>query len=263
MADLIPKIIHYCWFGNQEKPRSVINCISSWQKYCPDYEIREWNEKNSDLSANAYIREAYQARKWAFVSDYVRLAALIEQGGVYLDTDVELLKSLDPLLENEAFCGFETPDRVATAVLGSKKKHPLFLKFLKSYENSHFINPDGSYNRTTNVVRLSRLLADQGFSLNGEEQCLEKLHLYPVDYFCPRDFETGKINLSPDSYAIHHFDNTWWSEEEKYQYLLKMKFLKFMPRKLAGYLSKGFAAIRFRGFSGLREIVKKLIKTLK
>lgn len=213
---MIPRIIHYCWFGRNPKPKLAEKCIKSWKKYCPDYEILEWNEDNFDLaSAPLYVRQAYEAKKWAFVSDYVRLKAMTGLGGVYMDTDVELVKPLDPFLKDRAFAGFETPENISTGVMACEKDFPLFLEFLKHYDGNSFLNPDGTLNVTTNVETVTAVCRDRGLVPNGEHQVVEGLSLYPCDVFSPVSFETGRLKKTRRTTAIHWFSGSWYTEQEQ------------------------------------------------
>lgn len=183
---MIPKIIHYCWFGSGPKSELIEKCISSWNKYLPDYEIIEWNEDNFDISSNLYVKQAYEAKKWAFVSDYVRLFALYTCGGVYLDTDVEILKPFDSaFLQNRAFTGFEAKDSPVTAVLGAEKGNPIIDALLSYYLDHVFINADGSYNLKTNTNTISEFLIQNGILPNGKLQDVSGFRVYPQIYFVP------------------------------------------------------------------------------
>ena len=159
---MIPKIIHYCWFGGNPLPEDAQKCIASWKKYCPDYEIREWNEENFDIQSNDYVKEAYEAKKFAFVTDYVRLYALIAYGGIYMDTDVEVVKSLDAFLKHKAFSGFESSNSIPTRLMASEKDYPLFKTLMDDYENRHFLKEDGSFDMTTNTVTITNLCKQIG-----------------------------------------------------------------------------------------------------
>lgn len=258
---MIPKIIHYCWFGGNPLPELAVKCIESWKKYCPDYEIVEWNEQNFDVNCNAYCREAYEAKKWAFVSDVARLHALVTVGGIYMDTDVEVLKPLDAFLSCAAFSGFEAADRIPTGIMAAEKGHPLFTELLNDYADAHFYNPDGSMNLMTNVTRITETCLKHGLQLNNTEQTVNGFTLYPNDYFCPKNSFTKKLTITENTHTIHHFDGSWLSPEVKYMEILKGKYCKWLPKRVASYLSKFMAVAKFRGIgtavTELAQWVKK------
>ena len=207
---MIPKKIHYCWFGGNPLPESVKNFIETWKKHCPGYEIKEWNESNFDIHALPYVEEAYQARKWAFVSDVARLNALVAEGGIYMDTDVEVVRSLDDLLENKAFLGFEGTQFIATNMMGCEPFHPFFQQFMESYSHRRFVRQDGSLDTTTNVEEITKLLQKEyGMQMNGEEQTAGDIHIYPTDRFSPYDYITGRLKKTKNTYTIHWFDKSW------------------------------------------------------
>ena len=243
---MIPKIIHYCWFGRNPLPPLAVKCIESWKKYCPDYEIKEWNEDNFDLNYNDYVREAYEARKWAFITDVVRLYALYTEGGIYMDTDVEVLKPLDNLLRYEAVSGFETETRIPTGLMACREGHPLFEELLHEYDGIHFRRPDGSLDLTTNVTRITNTCSKYGFIPNNTLQTVNGFTLLPKDYLCPKDSQTKEIYITPNTLTIHHFDGSWVSEEDKYASKLSMK-LRFIPKKARGYIAKFVAIAKYKG----------------
>ena len=220
---MIPKIIHYCWFGGKPLPPLAQKCIASWKKYCPDYEIKEWNETNFNLNFNDYVREAYQAKKWAFITDVVRLYVLYQYGGIYMDTDVEVLKSLDPILNYEGVSGFESETQIQTGLMACKMGHPLFQELLNDYSNSHFMQADGNCDLTTNVTRITNTLLKYGLVQNNTMQTVAGFTLFPKDYFCPKDPVTKQLHLTPNTYTIHHFDGSWVPKKEKYKYMILNK----------------------------------------
>ena len=235
----IPKVIHYCWFGGKEKPISVDNCIKSWKKYCPDYILKEWNEENFDIHSNRYVEEAYNSKKYAFVTDYVRLFALYSEGGIYMDTDVEVLKPLDIFLSENAFSSFENNDLIPTGIMGAKKGNKWIKSLLDEYKNLRFIRDDGSYDLTTNVHRITDI-TEKKFDL-VRKSSFQKLKngvvtIYPYDYFCPKDWKTGNINITKNTYTIHHFSGSWLSAEEKLKIDIIQKYSKLYNKK--GYDEK-------------------------
>lgn len=206
----IPKIIHYCWFGNNDKPTIVKKCIESWKENLSDYEIIEWNEETFNIECNNFVKEAYEKKMYAFVSDYVRVYALYNYGGIYLDTDVEVFKKFDDLLENDSFWGFEEEDYIATSTIGAKKGNKLIKKFLDSYENKSFLKEDGSIDTLTNVAIVSKIISDLGVKLDGTFQKVENLAaVYPQEYFSPYDYINCYSKKTDKSYAIHHFYKSW------------------------------------------------------
>lgn len=213
----IPKVIHYCWFGGNPLPKSAQKCINSWKKYCPDYEIIQWNEENFDFSENRYAREAYEQKKWAFVSDYARLKIIYEYGGIYLDTDVELIKSFDPLLSHDGFMGFQDKTQVASGLgFGACKHHPIIRKMLQDYDDIPFIREDGSLDTTACPRRNTQALLTEGLLLEYPEvQNLHGIYIYPPEYFCPIDYLTGIRRKTKNTYSIHHFDASWQTKEQR------------------------------------------------
>jgi len=257
---MIPKKIHYCWFGGNPLPELAKKCIESWKKYCPDYEIIEWNETNFDINYCAYVKEAYEAKKWAFVSDVARLYALVKEGGIYMDTDVEVLKPLDEFLTLEAFSGFESVDRIPTGLMAAQKGSALFQELLQEYETARFLQEDGSFDLTTNVIRITNVCLKYGLQLNNTLQTVNGFTLYPNDYFCPKDLETKVLTITENTHTIHHFDGSWLTEEDKLFLKLKGKYRKFLPNKIAGLFAKFNAIKKCRGF---KVAVKETFKWLK
>ncbi len=238
---MIPKIIHYCWFGRGEKSKLMKKCIKSWKKYCPDYEIIEWNEDNFDVNSCLWTKQAYECKKWAFISDYVRLKVLYENGGIYMDTDVELRKPLDSLLNNDAFSGFERPDSVPCGIIAAIKKQPIIEQFMSFYEELPFILEDGSLNALTNPRIFTNILLENGLLLNNEYQIVNGMAIYPRSYFYPIHYYTVQKNFTKHTHAIHHYEGTWLSPQRKkelkkskwhstklYRFLI---WLRYLPNK--------------------------------
>ena len=212
----IPKVIHYCWFGNGKMPAISEKCIKSWKKYCPDYEIICWNEENFDLTQNRYMKEAYEAGKWAFVSDYARLKVIYDHGGIYLDTDVELRKPLDPLLENGGFMGFDEKGIVATGLgFGAEAGNEIVGAFLKDYDDLPFVLPDGSFDLTPCPDRNTAVLEHLGMDLKTHDQVFMGMRFLPREYLCPMDYYTGKKTITQNTYSIHHYCASWTSKVTK------------------------------------------------
>lgn len=207
---MIPKIIHYCWFGRGEMPELSRNCIASWHEFMPEYEFMLWNEDNFDVNAIPYVKEAYEAKKFAFVSDYVRLWALFNNGGVYLDTDVEVFKSFDPLLTWNAFAGFEGSKHlpVGTCVMASRAGGEWVKEQLDAYAGRHFIKGDGTFDLTTNVQFMTAIMLGNGFVANGKEQDYKDLHVFSVEYFSPRQ-TTGEYVRTDITYCDHLGVGSW------------------------------------------------------
>mgnify|MGYP002515726071 CR=1 FL=1 len=206
---MIPKKIHYCWFGRGKMPELAMKCIASWKKYLPEYEIKEWNEDNFDLDLYPYVREAYDNRKFAFVTDVVRLYALYHEGGIYMDTDVEVLKPLDSLLVYDAVSGFESPTQIPTGLMACREGHPFFKELLDEYDGLHFKREDGSLDMTTNVTRITNACLKYGFIPNNKLQIVNGFVFLPKDYLCPINHDGHTLCLTENTLCIHHFAGSW------------------------------------------------------
>lgn len=207
---MIPKIIHYCWFGGNPLPENAKKCIASWRKYCPDYKIKEWNETNYDVHKIPYISQAYEAKKYAFVSDYVRFDIVYSFGGVYFDVDVEVLKPLEPILAEGAFFAMEEAGRVNSGLgIAAEKSNPIYAEILADYRNSNFLRGKGQYDLTTVVTRLSDILKQYGLKKADTIQIVEGIKIYPSEYFSPKNVKTQKTQITENTYTIHHFDASW------------------------------------------------------
>lgn len=225
---MIPKIIHYCWFGGKPLPENMKKCIASWKKYLPDYEIKEWNESNFDLNCCEYVQEAYKIKKWAFVSDYARFWILYRYGGLYFDTDVEMIKSLNILIEKGSFMGCEnitTP--ISDGDVSSLAINPglgmaaspglrLYKEILDYYGGLHFsLNKDGTYDTVVDYV--TSILRKHGFKGNGTIEEIDDIFVYPPEYFGPMNYKTGKISITENTYTIHWYTASWQSGYSRFK----------------------------------------------
>lgn len=235
---MISKIIHYCWFGKGPLDKKTKKCIESWKKYFPDFEIREWNEGNFDISMFTYTEQAYQAQKWAFVSDVARLYALHTCGGVYFDTDVEVVRPFGALLTGNTILGLETLGSPATCVMIAPQGDSLIGELLEDYQKRKFFEDDGTYNYTPNPKYLAEKLLARGFSLNNEEETIGHVTCLPIDRFSPYDYEGHPVNYTGNTYSIHHFSATWLpkyrikdkKKARKFRYLFIKKVKNFFER---------------------------------
>lgn len=256
----IPKIIHYFWFGRGEMPELLAKCVASWQTFCPDYEIKLWNEDNFDCTQTRYLREAYENEKWAFVSDAARLMVLYEYGGVYLDTDIELIRPIDDLLGDNGFIGFEKScPVVGIGIVGTAPGLPWMKLLLKLYEDRHFIAKDGRTNIAINSrLATEQLVTEYGLVCNDELQVLEGgIKVYPSDYFYPLDYRTGEIELTPNSYCIHYYSGTWESPADVQFEALSKKWGRLLGARLAGYLAYIYLGFQRHGLKKSLKIIKR------
>lgn len=220
---MIPKKIHYCWFGKKELPTKAKKCIASWKKYCSDYEIVEWNEDNYDVNQNAYTTYTYDNKKFAFLSDYARLQIILQEGGIYFDVDVEVIRPLDELLQYPAFFGFETERYVNTGVgFGAEAGNKIVGEMLKEY------NPllDGKHGTIGCPLLNTETLVKKGLIPNGKKQEIEGAQIFPIKYFNPYDDPTGRLHKTKDTYSIHWFAKSWMCKRE----ILRSQMLKPIHR---------------------------------
>lgn len=220
---MIPKIIHYCWFGKGPMPELEKKCIDSWRNHLSDYTFMLWNEENFDIERIDFVREAYEANKYAFVSDYVRIYALYHFGGIYLDTDVEVLRPLDIFLDHPFFFGFEKEESIQTGLIGSHIHHPMLKKILSYYNEQSFILKNGKYNMLPNPKVITPMLIEK-YDLvleNSFQNLNDELIVYPIDYFCAKDWQSGRIVITENTYTIHHFSGSWYSKKKKIKKIVK------------------------------------------
>ncbi len=240
---MIPKIIHYCWFGRNPLPESAIKCIASWRKFFPDYEIIEWNEDNFDVNGIAYTTQAYAAKKYAFVSDYARFKILYEHGGLYFDTDVEVIKSFDDILSRGAFMGCELTAAQSNAInpglgLGVAPGLGLYAELLEKYSTLQFIREDGSLNLTTIVTYTTELLVSHGLKATNDIQTVADITIYPKEYFNPLNDNTGRLEITSNTHSIHWYSKTWLEVNP-----LRMKLSQLAHRYLGYAISKNIRKI--------------------
>ncbi len=233
----IPKVIHYCWFGKGKMPKLAKKCIKSWQKFCPDYKIVCWNEENFDINQNRYAKEAYEAGKWAFVSDYVRLKVLYDEGGIYLDTDVEIIKPIDKLVEKGGYMGFDDNGIISTGLgFACEKGNELVGAILKDYDDIPFLRVDGTYDLLPCPDRNTQTMVKLGLDINSREQVFMGIQMLPEDYLCPMKYYTGKKVITKNTYSIHHFCASWTSKTSKRTTFVKRIIGVKLYEKLYGKL---------------------------
>ena len=228
---MIPKIIHYCWFGRNPLPASAKKCIDSWRRFMPDYAIKEWNEDNFDVNIIPYTRQAYEAKKYAFVSDYARFWILYHYGGLYFDTDVEVLRSFDDIVGKGSFMGLEIDGTVKGSTiainpglgLGADKGMPIYLSFLDEFSKLSFWGIDGGLNKYTMIPMITDMLLQRGLIVNGIIQKCCGIIIYPQRFFNPYNSINGKLQITPDTYSIHWYSATWI--DPKAHLLIKIKRL--------------------------------------
>ncbi len=215
----IPKILHYCWFGNSDMPKTEAKCVKRWGKFFSDYKIIRWHEGNFNVNCNRYVQQAYQAKRFAFVADYARLRALYEQGGIYLDADCYVKKSFDSLLGNRAFTGFGGDNReIAACTLGFEPGHPFIKECLDSYQNQPFIKADGSEDFESINIRMTKLLEKHGFRQDGVQQEVAGITIYPMSYFCPLSMlpDTVPDCVNKDTYSMALWTNPELKRERSF-----------------------------------------------
>ncbi len=253
---MIPKTIHYCWFGGNPLPEDALKCIASWKKFCPDYEIVEWNESNTDLESCDYVKEAYQAKKWAFVSDFVRFQVLYDNGGVYFDTDVELLKPIDPIIEKGPFMGIESfpgdyvgndSTMVVAPGLGiaADRGNQFYREILDYYRSVHFIDGNGVMNMDTVGMHVTGLLLNQGLKTENSFQTVRGINIYPKEFFNPMNANSGRVELTENTVSIHHYAGTWVSGKTK----IRDKGFQFIYRVFGEKTASGMKKLYRKLFS--------------
>ena len=244
----IPKIVHYAWFGRGKKSELAQKCIDSWKKHLPDYQFKEWNEDNFDLDLYPFARGAYESRKFAYVSDVVRLYALYTEGGIYMDTDVEVIKNMDELLCLHGFSGFQSQTEIPTGTMAAEPGNEWIKDQLDYYSDVVFSLSDVDDKLITNVDIITTMSVNKhGLILNNEEQELKYgMVMYPIDYFCAKSADTGKLNVTDNTYTIHHFAGSWIPLQSK----VNRKLYKLMSLVLG---EKNASFIRVKLFAKRKE----------
>ena len=256
---MIPKKIHYCWFGGNPLPELSQKCIASWKKFCPDYEIIEWNETNYDIKKNKYMNQAYENKRWGFVPDYARLDIIYTYGGIYLDTDVELIKSIDELLLLKAFAGVEQNSEYVALGLGfgAEKGHPTIKTLRDYYDTLLFVESD-ELNLTPAPKINSIVLQSMGYRFSKQPMDICGMTIFPSEYLCPINYDTNELTITENTYSIHHYTASWYDESQRYALQLKRQYCRFMPRQLAVVLATAIAKIKYDGLSAcIKWIFKK------
>ena len=267
---MIPKVIHYCWFGGNPLPEEAKRCIESWKKYCPDYKIIEWNENNYDVNSNEYMKAAYKEKKWAFVSDYARIDVVYKYGGIYMDTDVELVKELDSFLNDRMYCGWEMRDPLLDKLgrsyensvafglgFGAEKGHPALKKMLDLYDRISFYNEDGTLNLMACPHYQTEILKEYG--LDDTRRTYQHLDagivVYEEEVFSPKSPLTGKTTITNKTVSIHQFSMTWINAKER-----KLQNIEWNLTERFGY---GFAHTVTKIISLPYRVEKKITKIVK
>lgn len=226
---LIPKKIHYCWFGKNEIPLQNIKWMESWKKYCPDYEIIRWDESNYDITKNQYMFESYKAGRWGFVPDYARLDIVYNCGGIYLDTDVEIIRNLDDLLYQKAFSGVDGTKNISLGLgFGAEPQHKMVKELKNLYNDMRFINKDGTQNLTACPTLQKGLFNKMGYLNNGEYQVINNMAIYPEKVLSGKCNYTGRILPNQYTFAIHHYDGSWVTEERKRKQQRNQEVMKLL-----------------------------------
>lgn len=266
---MIEKIIHYCWFGRAPLPEMAIMCINSWKKCLPEYEIKEWNEDNFDVNMIPYTKEAYKEKKYAFVSDFARFWVLYKYGGVYFDTDVEVIKPINDILARGAFMGIENllspnsgaiPNVAPGLGMAVEANNPFCKEIIQMYKNTHYINQDGSKNEITIVKYTTDLLVSRGLrNVQGIQQ-VGNIYIYPKEYFCPLDYGVMRLNLTENTRTIHHYSASWKSPVHQYV-LNKLRQKSILPITFRRHILYVYAYAKYEGIAvAFKEIISKIKK---
>ena len=251
---MIPKKIHYFWIGGKSMPEKNKTCVESWKKFCPDYEIIEWNESNYDFSECTYMAQAYEAELWGFVPDYARLDIICREGGIYLDTDVELLKSLDDLLSCKAFMGFENRKSVAPGLgFGAEPGNEILKQMRDLYHSLSFYNENGTPNIAPSPFYATKLLRSYGLQLNGKRQFVHGIDIFPAEYFAPLCYTDNRLKITENTYGIHWYHASWHTPEQKKRTKRIQRINRIFGHGLGRVINWGCSAM----ISAKRHIIRK------
>ena len=251
---MIPKKIHYFWIGGKSMPEKNKTCVESWKKFCPDYEIIEWNESNYDFSECTYMAQAYDAELWGFVPDYARLDIICREGGIYLDTDVELLKSLDDLLSCKAFMGFENRKSVAPGLgFGAEPGNEILKQMRDLYHSFSFYNENGTPNIAPSPFYATKLLRSYGLQLNGKRQFVHGIDIFPAEYFAPLCYTDNRLKITENTYGIHWYHASWHTPEQKKRTKRIQRINRIFGHGLGRVINWGCSAM----ISAKRHIIRK------
>ena len=244
---MIPKIIHYCWFGRGPLPEDAQKCIASWKKYLPDYEIKEWNEDNFDINSLSYTREAYDAKKYAFVSDYVRFWVLYKYGGVYFDTDVEVIAPMDDIIGEGTYMGKEIDGigkqkQAINPGLGfaAEPGMELYKRFLEEYDELHFILSDGSHNPYSMIRIITNMLEEEGLRPGTEIQRVAGVNIYPSEYFNPWDDTLGILRKTKNTRTVHWYSKSWMKQDALWVVWIKRIMRRIFGKSIGEKIKKIF-----------------------
>lgn len=241
---MIPKKIHYFWVGDKPMPEKNKACIESWKKFCPDYEIIEWNESNYDFSVCKYMAQAYEAKLWGFVPDYARLDIIYRKGGIYLDTDVELLQSLDNLLNCKAFLGFENRTSVAPGLgFGAEPGNEILKQIRDLYHSFSFYNENGTPNIVPSPFYMTEFLKSYSLQLNGKRQSVHGIDIFPAEYFAPLCYANNRLKITQNTYSIHWYDASWHTLEQKKRLKYKQRINRIFGYHLGRIIIRGCSFI--------------------
>lgn len=258
---MIPKVIHYCWFGGGPLNELSEKCIASWRKFCPDYEIVRWDESNYDVTKNNYMRQAYEAKKWAFVSDYARLDIIYEHGGIYLDTDVELVKPLDGLLERKGFLGVEQGNYVASGLgFGGEAGAELFRILQDDYDAKEFLLPDGAMNLIPAPKLQTAALEKLGYSRDGNVREILGVSILPADVLASRDWYYGTLETTERTVAIHQSAASWFSKRGRAFRRIRFALVRCFGKKVGGKLAQGIQNAAFLVINGAGAVRQRIGK---